>query len=112
MTNPEAPTTEASFNETLAHCVRRFDEIRRREEAELQKLCTDPEIFDVCQALTDRFFGDLSYLCNYKAIIGGNGKTYDIQEAISRIQDDFRKSFKAMTGKDYVPDTVRNSSKR
>jgi hypothetical protein len=86
--------------------------IRQRKEAELKKLCANPEIIDVAQELTDSFLRCLHYLFNYQTVIDGIGVHHDIQEVYSGVQDLVCEEFKELTGRQYVPTVCRTNALR
>ncbi len=96
----------------IGKIVTAMDRIRDREEEELRKLCENPTHYDIAQKLTDAMLGNLLYLCNFKHLVNGNDGTTDIQEVITQLQEDIRKTFRRLTGKEYIPAVVRHHEKR
>lgn len=87
--------------------LKRLDDIRSREEAEFRKLCQEPDNFKLAQLLVDRLWGNLARLCNYDHVVNGIGGTTDIMDVIRDLQDDVCSEFYKLTGKQYLPDVVR-----
>ena len=100
-------TAKPNAKKLIESCAAAFDRIRKREEAELRKLSSNPELYDALQVFADRVYGVLSYLCNFKSVVGNDGKRYPVQDVISRLQDDTAETFESLTGREYLPETVR-----
>lgn len=87
----------------------KLDVIRQRKEAELQKLCEQPELFDVAQALADELIASLNHLFNYRWAKHGDGKgRTDIQEVYDELRKGIVEVFENLTGRPYQPTICRN----
>ena len=95
-------------NDAFRRCIRSLEALEQCRKAELQKLCENPTVFNIAQELTDAMLGNLTYLCNFPKITGGNGKEYPILEVSKRLEKDILEKFKQLTGKDYTHEVVRH----
>jgi hypothetical protein len=91
----------------MANLLDHLERCRTLRDRELAQLADLPAPAIILREFMDAIFGDLTYLCNYTKAVDGNGKDHAIVDVIQELQTAFGQTFKQLTGKQYVPETVR-----
>lgn len=76
-------------------------------EAELRKLCDNPDTHAVATAFADAFLASLDRLCNFSHLVDHNGRRHDPVDVLWKVGDDLRAEFLRLTGRAYEPPMVR-----
>jgi hypothetical protein len=93
--------------ESMSRLLQRLDQMRQREEEELQSLCARPDMYKVLQGFMDRVVVSLSYLHNYEQAVSGRGEVVNMMGVYDSLYDQLEEDFLAVTGKEYRSEAWR-----
>ncbi len=93
---------------TLSNLLVRLEAIRERTEEELRQILKAPDLFLAFRALQDDLEKCLAHLYNFEAAVDNRGQSHPILDVVDRIRRDARDCFRRITGKEYVPQLVRD----